>query len=139
MGLTLTACQTIGLAFIKDMFFFHEHARKIGLWAALFLVSPYFAPFLACFMLAGLNEWRPVFWLVFAIGCAELVLIVLFADETFYNRKLTVQPERGSRMMRLLGVWQIKNHKGNFHGVTQSVKRLSTVLVKPIMIPTMLY
>lgn len=39
MGFTLTACQTIGLSFIKDMFFFHEHARKIGLWAALFLAG----------------------------------------------------------------------------------------------------
>jgi MFS family permease len=30
MGFTLTACQTIGLSYIKDMFYFHEHARKIG-------------------------------------------------------------------------------------------------------------
>jgi MFS family permease len=29
-GFTLTAGQTIGLAFIQDMFFFHEHAKKIG-------------------------------------------------------------------------------------------------------------
>lgn len=139
MGFTLTACQTIGLSFIKDMFYFHEHARKIGLWACLFLISPYLAPFFASFMLAGLGEWRPVFWLVFAIGCLELVLILLFADETWYNRRLATQPDRGNRIMRLLGVWQIQNHKGNFDTVAQSCRRLTTVLFKPIMIPTMIY
>ena len=36
MGFTLTACQTIGLSFIKDMFFFHEHARKIGMQSLFF-------------------------------------------------------------------------------------------------------
>ena len=69
MGFTLTAAQTIGLSYIKDMFFFHEHARKIGLWAGLFLLSPYCGPLFGNFIIAGTGSWRNVFWLVFAI-CA---------------------------------------------------------------------
>lgn len=99
MGLTHTAGQTIGLAFIKDMFFFHEHARKIGLWVAFFFASPYMGPLLGNFIIDGTGEWRPVFWLVFAIGCLDLLLIVLFLDETWYRRELgqADQPDRGSR------------------------------------------
>ena len=37
--------RSLGLSFIKDMFFFHEHARKIGLWAWLYLLSPYLGKF----------------------------------------------------------------------------------------------
>ncbi|MCJ1397631.1 hypothetical protein MMC11_000827 [Xylographa trunciseda] len=82
MGFTLTACQTIGLSYIKDMFFFHEHARKIGLWAALFLLSPYCGPLFGNFIIAGTGQWRIVFWLVFAVCCFDLILIVSFADES---------------------------------------------------------
>lgn len=139
MGFTLTACQTIGLSFIKDMFFFHEHARKIGLWAALFLSAPYCGPLFGNFIIAGTGNWRNVFWLVFAVCCLDLVLIVLFADETWYNRTLTVQPERGSRISRVLGTWQIRNHHGNFLTVSRAIGRLTETLFKPVVIPTMVY
>jgi hypothetical protein len=141
MGFTLTACQTIGLAFIKDLFFFHEHARKIGLWAALFLVAPYCGPLFGNFIIAGTGEWRYAFWLVFAVCCVDLVLIVLFADETWYNRNISPaqQPARGKRIMRILGFWQIQNHQGNFMTVRRSLERLTETLFKPIVIPIMLY
>ncbi|RSL42798.1 hypothetical protein CEP54_015352 [Fusarium duplospermum] len=35
-GLFLTSGQTIAVAFIKDIFFFHDRARKNGLWALIF-------------------------------------------------------------------------------------------------------
>lgn len=140
MGLTLTACQVIGLSFIKDMFFFHEHARKINLWAGLFLLSPYMGPLLGNFIIDGTGEWRPVFWLVFAICCFEMVLIVLFADETWYRRDVPVEqhPPRGNRIMRLIGVWQVQNHS-YFYTAARSMNRYVQVLFKPIMIPIMVY
>ena len=141
MGLTLTAFQVTGLACVKDMFFFHEHARKIGIWVAFFIMSPYLSPFFGNFIIAGLGEWRPIFWLVFAICCADLVLILAFADETFYNRSVpqTEQPNRGTRIMRVLGVWQVKNHNGYFKTFGQCVRRLLQTLFKPLVIPAMLY
>jgi MFS family permease len=140
-GFTLTSGQTIGLAYIKDMFFFHEHARKIGLWAGLFLLSPYCGPMFGNFVIDGTGSWRAVFWLVFAICCFDLVLIVLLADESWYRRDISQdqQPSRGSRLLRLIGSWQIKVHDGYFLDLTTACLRLWSVLIKPIMIPTMIY
>jgi MFS family permease len=141
MGLTLTACQTIGLSFIKDMFFFHEHARKIGVWACLFLLAPYCGPLFGNFIIAGTGEWRNVFWVVFAVCCLDLALIVAFADETWYRRDIDIsnQPNRGNRLSRLVGLWQIQNHKTYFLSVGAAVHRLFAVFIKPVMIPTMIY
>ncbi|MCJ1393458.1 hypothetical protein MMC18_006333 [Xylographa bjoerkii] len=141
MGFTLTACQTIGLSYIKDMFFFHEHARKIGLWAALFLLSPYCGPLFGNFIIAGTGQWRIVFWLVFAVCCLDLILIVSFADESWYRRDIPVaeQPPRGTRLLRLIGVWQIRVHKGYFLPVLTACHRLLAVFILPIIVPTMIY
>lgn len=141
MGLTLTSYQVTGLACVKDMFFFHEHARKIGIWVSLFIMSPYLAPFFGNFIIAGTGSWRAVFWLVFAICCADLVLIVMFADETFYNRSIPTeeQPPRGNRIMRVLGIWQLRNHSGYFRSFASCARRMISTLFKPLVIPSMLY
>ena len=141
MGLTLTAYQVTGLACVKDMFFFHEHARKIGIWVSLFIMSPYLAPCFGNFIIAGTGNWRAVFWLVFATCCADLALIVMFADETFYNRSIPTadQPPRGTRIMRVLGIWQIRNHSSYFRSFTSCAKRMVSTLSKPLVIPSMLY
>lgn len=141
MGFTLTACQVIGLAYLKDMFYFHEHARKIGLWAALFLTAPYFGPLFGNFIIAGTGEWRNVFWLVFAICCFDLVLIVAFADESWYRRDIpqAQQPARGNRLLRVVGLWQIRAHRGYFSPFSTSCHRLLAVFIKPVIIPVMVY
>ena len=141
MGFTLTACQVIGLSYIKDMFFFHEHARKIGLWAALFLLAPYFGPMLANFIIARTDEWRNVFWLVFAIIALDLALIILFGDESWYRRDIPQeeQPDRGNRLLRLIGIWQLKVHKKYFLSIWVSCHRLVAVFIKPVIVPTMVY
>jgi hypothetical protein len=140
-GFVLTGGQTCGLAFIHDMFFFHEQARKIGIWTAVFLASPYFGPLFANFILAGTGSWRAVYWLIFALGCFNLVLMVLFLDETWYRRDIapSAQPGRGNRLLRVVGLWQIRNHKGYFGTVAQSVRRLIAVFLKPIILPLLIY
>jgi MFS family permease len=145
MGFTLTAYQVVGLACVKDMFYFHEHARKIGIWVAIFILSPYLSPFFANFIIAGTGNWRAVFWLVFATCCLDLVLILLICDETYYERTIPIeqQPLRPQttlgRLSRVLGIWQIQHHKGYFKTASQSCKRLLSTFLKPIMIPAMLY
>lgn len=43
-------------------------------------------------------------------------------------------------MLRLVGIWQIRNHKSaGFYSVMKSVQRLTAVLFKPVTIPTMFY
>lgn len=122
------------------MFFFHEHARKIGLWAGLFLLAPYCGPLFGNFIINGTGQWRPVFWVVFAVCCVDLLLIVMFADESWYRRDLAAaeQPDRGSRLLRLVGLWQVRN-SGYMLTVGRSCQRLTQVLFKPVMIPVMLY
>jgi MFS family permease len=145
MGLTLTAYQVVGLACVKDMFFFHEHARKIGIWVALFILSPYLGPFFGNFIIAGTGDWRVVMWLVFALCCADLVLIVAVCDESYYERGIPVeeQPARpqtfAARMSRVVGIWQIRNHSGYFKTFWHCCKRLLSTFFKPIIIPAMLY
>lgn len=141
MSLALTSFQITGLACVKDMFFFHEHARKIGIWVAWFIMSPYLGPFFANFIVAGTGQWRPVMWLNFGIIWLDLILILLFGDETYYNRSIPTeqQPPRGSRIARVLGIWQIKNHKGYFKSLKVCIKRMLSCLFKPVVIPAMLY
>ncbi|KIW91782.1 uncharacterized protein Z519_07752 [Cladophialophora bantiana CBS 173.52] len=92
-GANLTVCQTTTLCYIKDMFFLHEHARKIGIWL-FFYVTPYIGLMLDYFMISGLDsQWRPLYWLALASTCFDLVLVVLFLDETWYRRDV---PPRGA-------------------------------------------
>jgi hypothetical protein len=49
------------------------------------------------------------------------------------------QPSRGSRLLRLVGVWQIRVHKGYFFTVLTSCHRLAAVFIKPVIAPTMIY
>jgi MFS family permease len=136
MGFFLTAPQTVSIAYIKDIFFFHEHARKIGLWAALYISSPYARPLIANFIVGTTGNWRAVFWLCIGICVIQLILIVLLLDESYYNRTVTFenQPPRGSRILRVLGIWQIKSHSGYFYTLKGAFGRLAATITKPSLL-----
>lgn len=139
------------------MFYFHEHARfvqfqllsandtdtnafvysKIGLWVVIFLCSPYCGPFFGGFIVSGLNgAWRPVLWVVFAWSCFVLLLVIFLADETWYDRSLSVQPERPTgvygRFCNLVGITGIRQraYKPN---AFPSIMRLFEVFTKPTL------
>jgi MFS family permease len=80
----LAVGETSGLAFIQDVFFFHQHAKKIGIWTAVFLTCPYVGPMFGYFVVAGTNEWRNVFWMTLGLEIFSLALTVFFVDETWY-------------------------------------------------------
>lgn len=82
-------------------------------------------------MVNGLEgRWRPVLWLVFAYSVLLLILISLFADETWYDRTLAVQPERQGGLMGrindLTGVTAYRQRKYKAR-VLPSVMRLLEV------------
>ena len=136
--------QTIGLAFIKDMFFFHEHARKVGIWYSIFITSPVFGPFIGYFIYGGLHKWQPIFWLVFSWSSFLICMMLVFGDETFYNRHIPVeqQPKRPKgrvgRLLRLFGVWQIRNHAPT-PTLLRGYGRLLEVFLKPVIPMSMLF
>lgn len=140
-GLFNQAALTAGLSFIQDMFFFHEHARKIGYWAATFLLAPYCGPLFGNFVIYKTGDWRIVQWLVFAVGGLDLVLIMLFLDEPFYRRDIPMrdQPSRGNRLLRVTGLWQIRVHGQYFDTVRKSCHRLLAVAAKPLIVLVFVY
>lgn len=89
---------------IKDMFFFHEHPRKINLWSGAIILSPYLGPFTAAFVIWKLS-WRWCYWIYTILNAVGLLLILLI-DETYYDRSIpaSMQPPWKSRILRLIGV-----------------------------------
>lgn len=81
-----TAPQVIGLSMIHDMFFFHERARKINIWAFSFLVGPYLGPFISGFLL-NVMTWRADFGVMAGFYAASAILITFCGRETLYDRE----------------------------------------------------
>ncbi|KAK4937743.1 hypothetical protein LTR10_021688 [Elasticomyces elasticus] len=138
-GVFWNAPPSISIAFLRDIFFFHESARKIGFWTVLFISSPYWGPLFANFMLAGLGDWRPPLWLVCAMQGVFVLSCIAFLDETWYNRDIPLeqQPRRGQsfldRMWRITGLWQVRHHN-QFFGLRRSVTRFVEAFLKPVLL-----
>ncbi|KAJ6006996.1 major facilitator superfamily domain-containing protein [Penicillium canescens] len=143
-ALFLTAGQTMVIAFIKDLFFFHERARKIGLWAALYIASPYLGPCLGNFIISQTGHWPDVYWLCLGVVGLQVVLVALFVDETWYNRQKDSHehPCRpagvANRFLRLLGVWQLQHHKAYFPKTLTAIKRFVLAITRPVVFLTLM-
>ncbi|EJD39182.1 MFS general substrate transporter [Auricularia subglabra TFB-10046 SS5] len=110
-----TAPQVTGLYVVCDLFPFHLQARKLNVWTMGFLISPFLSPFAFGFLVAR-TTWR---W-AYGIGCmysgVVVAMIVLFMEETMYDRHVKPIPEPTSTGLRLrietlLGITGIKMAK----------------------------
>ena len=92
-GFFCTSPQVIGLSMIHDMFFWHEHARCINIWAFCYIMGPYLGPLLAG-VIVNYISWRDTNWILFAIfGLATI--LTLTADESLYDRqRINEQPPK---------------------------------------------
>jgi hypothetical protein len=83
------------------------------------------------------NQWRPVLWLVFAYSATLLVLIILFADETWYPRGLDIELNRptgvSGRILNLTGVTAFRERQYKAK-VSHSCMRLIEVFLKPVIL-----
>ncbi|KAF2397897.1 MFS general substrate transporter [Trichodelitschia bisporula] len=84
-GFFNTAPQVIGLTIVHDMFFFHERTRKINIWGASYLIGPYLGPFIAGFLIQKIS-WQKDFGVLAAFYGFSTLLIIIFGDETLYDR-----------------------------------------------------
>ncbi|KIP03999.1 hypothetical protein PHLGIDRAFT_129814 [Phlebiopsis gigantea 11061_1 CR5-6] len=82
-----TTPQVTGMYVVTDMFPFHLQARKLNTWTMGFIVSPFLSPFAFGFLVARAN-WRWGYGIACMYGAAVLILIVLFGEETMYDRSL---------------------------------------------------
>lgn len=136
-GFFITSGQTISIAFIRDIFFFHERARKIGLWALLYIASPFWGPMIGNFVVGGTHSWQNVFWVASGVCALQQVFMIAFLDETWYNRDIPVgqQPPRGkgfmSRLSRVIGAWELHHRSSYYQAVWHSFKRYFQTLTKP--------
>ena len=107
--------QVIGLSMIHDMFFFHERARKINIWAFTFLIGPYLGPFISGFCAEKLG-WRDNFGVLCGFYGFSVLLIILLGDETLYDREKEGQRIRAGgimeRIYRLTGVAGVRDCAG---------------------------
>ncbi|OMP85414.1 putative MFS-type transporter [Diplodia seriata] len=118
------APQVIGLSMIHDMFFFHERARKINIWAASFLIGPYLGPFISSLIISKLN-WREDFGVLAGFYGLSVLMVVSLGEETLYERNVSEKPKdrsiaqhissllgiEGARVKGRPGLWTVTKHQ----------------------------
>ncbi|OAX82072.1 hypothetical protein ACJ72_03585 [Emergomyces africanus] len=138
-GFFSTVAQGGGLMFIKDLFFFHEHARKINIWSSFIIVSPYLGPLFTAFII-NTQIWQWAFGVYSIMTALCLALIVFFIDETYYDRKIpkSQQPARGAKWRRMVGIeqWQSRHLRNSFK---DACMRPLIIICKPPVFISMVY
>ena len=126
---------------IRDLFFFHEHPRKINIWSGAVIISPYIGPLFAAFII-NKKPWPDAFWVYVAFTGLAWVLVLLLTDETIYSRTLATdrQPVPKSRIMRMVGVEQWRNRRVRGQTFTQAIMRPVIAISKlPVLLCTVYY
>lgn len=75
-------------------------------------MSPFFGPLFTAFILS-VSKWNWGFWLLTILTGLCLICIILFVDETYYDRHIPAaeRPVPKSKVKRLLGIEQWKSRK----------------------------
>ncbi|KIK36023.1 hypothetical protein CY34DRAFT_811668 [Suillus luteus UH-Slu-Lm8-n1] len=110
-----TCPQVTGLYVVTDIFPFHLQARKLNIWTAGFVISPFLSPFVFGFLVARVS-WRWAYAVGSVYSAIVLFLIAFFMEETMYDRHLVSKPPRTSTGLRyrietLIGVTGYKMAK----------------------------
>lgn len=138
-GFFSTVTQGAGMMFIKDMFFFHEHARKINIWAGFIVTSPYFGPLFAAFI-TNTQKWQWAFGVYTIATGLCLIAIIFFLDETYYDRRIPAadQPDRGSHFGRMVGIpqWKSRHLRNTLY---DSCMRVVMAFTRPTVMISFIY
>ena len=146
---------------IKDLFFFHEHPyvqsrefawkitcglhlcrRMINIWSGGVVVAPYLSPLVEAFI-TWKSDWPWGFLVYSILNVVGLVIIVLWADETWYARKpsgIPNPPVRKGRAQRLLGIEQWPYMRENGATFTRAFARPLVAISKvPVLLTVAFY
>ncbi|KAI9654296.1 MAG: hypothetical protein M1831_005461 [Alyxoria varia] len=138
-GFFATTGLSGGLIWIQDMFFFHEHPRKINIWSGAVIVSPYVGPLVSSLIIWHAT-WRWGFWTLTILNGIGLILIVLFLDETLYSREAhSGGLVRNSRLARVAGIEQWKNRHTRSTFLQAMMRPCVTFLKIPVALIVVYY
>ncbi|ODQ61892.1 hypothetical protein WICANDRAFT_24927 [Wickerhamomyces anomalus NRRL Y-366-8] len=113
--------ESLGEITMSDIFFEHERAKGMGIYAVALLTSNFLAPMIAGFISDGIG-WKWVMWMCSIFGAVCFVFLFFFMEETNYNRKL------GSKKINIMTIEGIGKDEENITSVTSEEKRIGTVL-----------
>jgi MFS family permease len=124
---------------IHDIFFFHERARKINIWAFSFLIGPYLGPFISAFLAEKLG-WRDNFGVLCGFYGFSVLMILAFGDETLYDREKQGDKVNRTgvveRIFRLTGIAGVRDSTGR-PSLWEVTKDLFGLLARPyLLLPT---
>ncbi|KAJ7223386.1 MFS general substrate transporter [Mycena pura] len=114
-GFFSSAPQVTGLYVVTDMYPFHLQARKLNVWTFGYIVSPFLSPFVFGFLVAR-TTWRWAYGIGTIYSAIVCLLIVIFGEETMYDRGLKPIPEPPTTGLRyrvetLVGITGVKMTK----------------------------
>lgn len=113
----------------------------INLWSGGIVVAPYLSPMVEAFI-TWKADWRWGYLAYSLLNVIGLVLILAFADETWYNRQHTdiEKPVKGPKWRRLLGIEQwstMRTHGPTF--VQAATRPLIAISKLPILLAMIYY
>lgn len=129
------APQVIGLSIVHDLFFFHERARKVNIWAFSFLIGPYLGPFISAFVAEKLS-WRNDFAVLCGFYGFSVLCVAFLGDETLYEREKPTQVSSKGFMHRiqlLLGVEGYRHRHGR-PTIWATQKHQYSLLLRPYLL-----
>lgn len=89
----------------------------------------------------SVDNWRTGMWLDFGIITFALIVTVVVVDETFYPRHLPMDqiPASKSRVMRLIGIEQIRSN-WTTNSLVEAGERLAKTLIRlPVFFTCLFY
>ncbi|CCH45907.1 putative transporter [Wickerhamomyces ciferrii] len=75
---------------LSDIFFEHERAKGMGIYAVALFTANYMAPMLAGFVYDGMG-WKWVLWMSSVFSAVCFVFLFFFVEETNYDRNSKVK------------------------------------------------
>ncbi|KAK5131682.1 hypothetical protein LTR08_000736 [Meristemomyces frigidus] len=116
-GFVNTAPQIVGLSFVHDM---------VNIWVFCLLGGPFLGPFVAAWLITAV-DWRADYGVLAGLHCVSTLLVIVFGDETLYERGNPQPKERGlmGRAKLLLGITGLKaKGRPGFFTVAKDIARI---------------
>jgi MFS family permease len=72
---------------ITDIFFLHEHGRRLSIYLFALYAGSYLGPIAAGYIYDGQGDWKWIAWWLVIISGGLIILQLFTMDETLYKRK----------------------------------------------------